>query len=250
VTFDNRRIITDLPGNLSSPWHRSEKVLTGPQGFLSTEEMKTYLSGNAPGKVKPDSELYKVEDRTGIRKNRSRRSVEDGGLYTVSYFRLKRGIGFSFDVTGTGMLLQEGILRLGGDHRSAMYSRAEWRDPTGEDVKAKIIEDKRFKLALTTPAIFKNGWLPGGIDSNSMEGTINGVQVRLLGACIGKPVGIGGFDMVKRLPKPMKKAVPAGSVYYFELKGDTGNIFDNLHLQSISDDKSQEGFGISVIGGI
>jgi len=250
VTFDNSRIITDLPGNLSSPWHRSEKVLTGHQGFLSTEEMKTYLSGNAPGKVKPDSALYEVEDRTGIRKNRSRRSVEDGGLYTVSYFRLRANTGFAVDVNGTSLLPKEGILRLGGDHRSALYGEAVWDDFSCDGIRAKIAVEKRFKIVLTTPAIFNQGWLPQGIDRERMEGSINGINVRLTGASLGKPVGIGGFDMVKRLPKPMKKAAPAGSVYYFELKDDADRLFDNLHLKSISDEKSSEGFGISIIGGI
>ncbi|MFZ5996175.1 MAG: type III-B CRISPR module-associated protein Cmr3 [Nitrospirota bacterium] len=242
-------VMTDLPSGLQHLWHPTEDALEAAAGFLSSSEMWEYLIGNIPKSTDADK-IFKTEERTGIGKSRTTRSVETGRLYSVEYFRLNGNCGFAVEVGNTKLLPESGMLRLGGDNRSARYSTVSWNDIQGEPIKKKILETKRFKLILTTHAIFTNGWMPGGIDDKTMEGSINGIAVRLISACIGKPIGIGGFDMAKGMPKPMKKAAPAGSVYYFELKdSNVDNLFGKLWLKSISDEKSQEGFGITLIGG-
>lgn len=246
----NNNALTDLPTGLHHVWYAKEDALESAAGFLSEDEMARYLMGEAPKKVIDSSNIYQVEERTGIRKNRQTRSVHEGGLYSVEYFRMKEGFGLTLEVEGTKLIPESGIMRLGGDHRSAHYHSASWKDINTKPIKDTILKNKRFKLVLLTPAIFKQGWLPEAIDTNTFEGTINGVTAKMTGACIGKPVGIGGFDLVKKMPKPMKKAVPAGSVYYFEVKDDkVDDLFERLWLKSISNERAQEGFGITLVGG-
>jgi len=246
----NNIALTDMPLELQHLWFATDSALEAASGFLSEDAMTAYLLGKAPEKIIEAKEIYQTEERTGIRKSRSTRSVETGGLYSIEYFRMKEDFGFTLDVAGTKLLPDSGILRLGGDHRSANYFKSSWNDIDTKTIKDKISKDKHFKLVLLTPAIFNQGWLPNGVDSHTFEGTINGVKVKMTGACVGKPIGIGGFDIVKEMPKPMKKAVPAGSVYYFELKdGNIDSLFEKLWLKSISDEKAQEGFGITLIGG-
>lgn len=243
-------IITDLPARLLNMWYPSEDVMEVVSGFLSLKEMARYLTGVAPSKVIESIDIFAIDERTGIRKSKTSRSVETGGLYSVEYFRLNKDIGFAVEVDNTKLLPEFGILRLGGDNRSARYSKTSWNEISTEPIKKKIADTKQFKLILTTPAIFINGWLPSGIDLNTMQGQINGIEIKLISASIGKPVGIGGYDFVKNHPKVMKKAVPAGSVYYFELKeGTVDSLFERLWLKSISDERKQEGFGITWIGG-
>jgi CRISPR-associated protein Cmr3 len=60
---------------------------------------------------------------------------------------------------------------------------------------------------------------------------------------------IGGFDMQKREPKYMRKAVPAGSIYYFEKENDSVDISQIFNSHSICDDFADinyknQGFGI------
>ena len=249
-TIPSNKIMTDMTTELLPLWYPTEKVLENPSGFLSLREMESYLLGSAPSNIMDSEDIYQVEERTGIRKSRARRSVESGGLYSVEYFRLKERIGFSVELEGVHLLPEKGILRLGGDHRSACYAVSSWDDISPAEIKSKIKENNRFKVVLLTPAIFKNGWLPGGIDKDTLEGRVNSVEVKLVGACLGKPVGIGGFDLVKKMPKVMEKAVPAGSVYYFELReGNMDEVFERVWLRSIGDKRAQEGFGISLIGG-
>lgn len=254
VSLSGSKTMTDMPNGLSNMWVSSEEPMEAVTGFLSLKEIGKYLLGNTPLSVIKLQEVYESEERTGVKKSRTTRSVETGGLYSVEYFRLKENTGFAVEVENTKLLPElgtYGILRLGGDNRSARHAAEAWDEISDkQSIKSMISETKRFKLMLTTPAIFNKGWLPDWINSDTMQGQINGINVKLTGACVGKPIGIGGYDFVKNHPKVMKKAVPAGSVYYFELtEGDVNKLFENLWLKSISDEKSQEGFGITLIGG-
>jgi len=243
--------LTDLPLSLLYMWHETEEALEAATGFLSQDEMAKYLQGEAPEATIEANAIYQTEERTGIRKNRLRRSVETGGLYSVEYFRMQEGFGFALELEGTALLPESGIMRLGGDHRSARYFKSSWKDIDIKPIKDKIVKDKYFKLVLLTPAIFKQGWLPDGIDSNTSEGIINSIKLKMTDSSIGKPIGIGGFDLAKGMPKTMKKAVPAGSVYYFELKDcNVDDLFERLWLKAIGNERSKEGFGITLIGGV
>jgi CRISPR-associated protein Cmr3 len=249
LNLSSSKTITDLPAGLSNMWSPTEKLMEAVSGFLSSIEISKYLLGTAPSITEADK-LVQTEERTGIQKSRKTRSAETGRLYSVEYFRMSESSGFAVEVENTKLLPDSGILRLGGDNRSAGYTKALWNDIPIEPIKKRIAETKRFKLVLTTPAIFNQGWLPEGIDADTMQGQINGIEIKLISACIGKPIGIGGYDFVKNQPKRMKKAVPTGSVYYFEMKdGKADNLFEKLWLKSISDEKAQEGFGITLIGG-
>lgn len=235
---------------LTPLWLKDERPLEETSGFLSIDQMKKYLVGEVPNEVITRDSLYQREERVGIKKDRSRRSAATGALYSVEYFRLKQGVGFALDLSGVISLPKEGLLRLGGDHRSAYYQEMTFAMPDIEMVKERVQKSKRFKVIFLTPALFNNGWLPDWIDKESGTGNIDGIVLRLISAAIGKPVPIGGFDFVKKMPKEMKKAVPAGSVYYFELnQGSIDEVFNIFWLKSISSEKQKEGFGITILGG-
>ncbi|HOD79558.1 MAG: type III-B CRISPR module-associated protein Cmr3 [Pseudomonadota bacterium] len=251
IDLKEKNVKTDLPTGLCHMWYPSEFALERGSGYLSQPQMERYLSGKTPEGFIEQKDIFDFEDRTGIRKNRFSRSVETGGLYSVGYFRFRKDAGFVLEIDGTDDLPEHGIIRLGGDHRSARFSRVSWTDMAKEQVKKLVVSNRFFKIILISPAIFTNGWLPGGIDIKTMEGQINDIDVRMVGACIGKPIGIGGFDIVKKTPKIMKRAVPSGSVYLFEMKGnDIEKLFNNIWLKPLSDERKNEGFGISLIGGI
>ena len=76
------------------------------------------------------------------------------------------------------------------------------------------------------------------------------ISLKLITAAVGKPIPVGGWDMAKGKAKPTYRAVPAGSVYYFELKDKNriNNLINAFHYQNISDKRSKEGFGLAFIG--
>lgn len=246
------KIRTNISFNSITPlWLRNEKPVEEADGFIYQDMMEKYLQGVVPDELIDTDDLYQKDARVGIKKDRIRKSAATGYLYSVEYFRLKEDVGFVVELSRVKSLPKEGLLRLGGDHRSAFYKETAFQMPDMEAIKRKAKDIKRFKLILLTPAIFKNGWFPDWIKSESGVGDVNGISLKLVSAAIGRPIPVGGFDLVKGMPKEMRKAVPQGSVYYFEIQKGTSidEIFKTFWLKSISEERQKEGFGITIIGG-
>jgi len=245
------RITCNYPLNSLTPlWLKTESPIEEVSGFLTVEAITKYLAGNSPDETIKSEELYQRDERVGIKKDRTKKAAATGALYSVEYFRLKEEVGFVIELGEVEKFPSEGLLRLGGDHRSAFYQESSFSMPDMGIVINKVKDTRRFKVVFLTPAIFNNGWIPDWIDAGSGLGTVNNISLKLISAAIDKPAHIGGFDLVNKTPKDMKKAVPAGSVLYFELKeGDIDKVFDTFWLKSISTERKNEGFGISIIGG-
>jgi CRISPR-associated protein Cmr3 len=73
-----------------------------------------------------------------------------------------------------------------------------------------------------------------------------GADAKLLACSVGKLINLGGFDMKAAKPKPMFKATPAGSVFFFELNEEIE--LDQFQGKKISDEFVQQGFGIAYFG--
>lgn len=110
-------------------------------------------------------------------------------------------------------------------------------------------------MSLNNSTASEGGWLPSWLNSDMLSGEYSignaaPISLKLTTAAVGKPIPVGGWDMKKGKAKPTYRAVPAGSVYYFELK-DKNRIDDLIaafHYQNISDERSEEGFGLALIG--
>ncbi|MDR4506855.1 MAG: type III-B CRISPR module-associated protein Cmr3 [Candidatus Brocadiaceae bacterium] len=247
------KVTSNLPiVSLTPLWLKTENPIEEVNGFLSLKAMESYLTGKIPdtGEIIQSESLYMKDERVGIKKDRTTKTVATGALYSVEYFRFAKDIGFAVELDGVENFPSQGLLRLGGDHRSAFYKESPFSLPDKEKVKNKIKDTGLFKIIFLTPAIFEKGWMPDWIDANSGIGTVNNITLKLISAALGKPVHIGGFDLVKKTPKDMKRAVSAGSIFYLQLeKGSIDEVFDAFWLKSISTEKRNEGFGITIIGG-
>jgi CRISPR-associated protein Cmr3 len=145
------------------------------------------------------------------------------------------------------------MIRIGGEAKSAFTRKTdEFKPPELSDATMnKIAKEKRFKLYLATPALFENGWLPALINKKTLQGERDGLSLKLLTVAIGKSISIGGWDMHKKSPKEMRKAVPSGSVYYFEIiDGAVNKVYQQFHYNNISDYGAEQGFGLVFVGGI
>ena len=115
--------------------------------------------------------------------------------------------------------IKYGYLKLGGENKVCRFHDCQ---------KNKFLMDNSYsynqinktdyiKLVLTSPCIFKkNNYIP------QLKNT------EVIVASTGKPYDIGGFDMMLKMPKPMCKAVPEGSVYVLKNKD-----FNNKTLKEI-----------------
>jgi CRISPR-associated protein Cmr3 len=213
----------------------TEEVEELEAGLLGITPFKQYLQGNTSGlKAKQIDDFIQKENKIGIQRTNETHISEDGRLYRVGMNRLTR-LKFCIEFEGLE-IAKKGLLKLGGEGKTVKY------DDGVLESNFKIshqVQSTTFKLVLKTPAIFENGWLPNLIDNQ---------KIKLLSACIGKAINIGGFDMIAKEPKYMCKAVPAGSVYYLEADNEQ-TIKDTFASHSISDNfkdnnYQNQGFGL------
>ena len=148
------------------------------------------------------------------------------------------------------------IAPVGGERRLVEFSRHEednalWKYP--ENLQ-ETIEDN-LRLVLASPAIFINsGWLPDWIDAVTLTGTIpnTNVTVKLVSAVTERwqPVSGWSYESSTSLRhKPMRRAVPAGSVYFFRITNGTLET-KSIWLNSICTDEQNinDGFGLVLAG--
>ncbi|MDO4699977.1 MAG: type III-B CRISPR module-associated Cmr3 family protein [Moraxella sp.] len=124
--------------------------------------------------------------------------------------------------------------------------------PTQDDAD-KINELNGFSLAFITPCIFAKGALPAWIDKDTLTGTIpeTGIKVQLKAMVIDRWQAVSGWDSLQWKPKATRRAVAAGSVYWFEI---VSGQFDlptlqklSCHIWSDNDYDKYDGFGSAVL---
>jgi CRISPR-associated protein Cmr3 len=227
----------------------------GPvSGWATAEGLRFYLKGSPTdgSKVKSQSDLWTIEHRTGIGRDRKRAISKEGELYTFGAVRLKEGRGLWANINGLERSFAEkSLIGLGGEGRAGrclVLTEEKVLFPVDESVRETIDESGRFKLILLQPAKFIQGWLPDGINPDTWHGQLGGLEAELVSACVGKPMKIGGWDMLEKRSKPMSRYVPPGSVYYFRVeKGNGHTVLANLHNKKVGVE-TPDGFGHAVVG--
>ncbi|MBI3650821.1 MAG: type III-B CRISPR module-associated protein Cmr3 [Acidobacteria bacterium] len=162
--------------------------------------------------------------------------------------------------------INKGVASLGGERRLV-----SWREFQGSenifdskcpsDIVNSVVENKACRIVLLTPAYFEQGWKPTWIFQNN--------NLELKAAAIQRTQVISGWDfefvetkpdgrIIHGRPKPTRRLVPAGSVFFFKLNGNKDEIKDWISrtwMSCISDDDTKhkttprkDGFGLAVLG--
>lgn len=142
---------------------------------------------------------------------------------------------------------------LGGERRLAHWKATAgtcaWSCP--QKVRGALSATSRVRMMLVTPAVFRDGWKPGWLN-DELIGTPPGLNVslRLVGTSIQRWRAVSGWSLAKHGPKPVKRLVPPGGVYFFEIIDGKASAFADRWLEPVSDDKQdqRDGFGIAVWG--
>lgn len=215
-------------------------------GWLTKRQFQAYLA-NTPETIRYEqlSDLLNQEYKVGMARNRLSFAARENMLYAASMTRpatMEDHLNILLEVTGK-TIETASFSRFGAEGKFVNI-----RKRTDVAIPLPTITDNRLKVILTTPCFFDAGAIP-----EWMQGvepfTGKGLKVNLVAAAIGKYQSIGGFDVKKGQPKPMRRAVPAGSVYYLECE-DAGALAETIHSKSIADkEKDQwQGFGIAYVG--
>lgn len=221
----------------------SEHVEAMSNCIVTELTINKYLQGNTEViKTNNLSKWVKTEPKIGVGLNNATRSSEEGKLYRVGMLRPETSkkqenkvtfvVEYEFQKEYTPV-----SLRLGAENKISEIESFEKQS----NLKIPSITGKFFKLYFITPALLKDAENPQ-IEINNLLENIG--EIKLLAAFTGKSIPVGGFDIKKREPKEMKKAVPAGCVYYFEIvKGIASDIVEKLYNSKISQ-RTNEGFGL------
>lgn len=140
---------------------------------------------------------------------------------------------------------------LGGERRLVHWQTADqhrlWQCPP--EVKQALENAQYVRMVLVTPAIFSGGWKPGWLNSG-LTGTFGGVKLELVGVCCGRWQAVSGWCLETQKPKPTRRMVPSGSVYFFRCCAGTAGDLAQQWLRSVCDDEQEQrdGFGLAVWG--
>jgi CRISPR-associated protein Cmr3 len=214
-----------------------------------------------------------IEERTHVRIDSDAGSAADENLFTTAALvlsHLPRHGALDFasislsarvraaDWCGEAVAHLDTLHPLGGERRLARWKRSArpiaWSCP--EKIRKALMATSRVRMVLATPAIFKDGWKPGWL-SDDLIGTPPGanVSLRLRGVSIRRWRAVSGWSLAElpgqpRGPKPVKRMVPAGGVYFFETVDGKALDLADRWLEPVSDDEQDrgDGFGLATWG--
>ncbi|GCD78004.1 type III-B CRISPR module-associated protein Cmr3 [Thermaurantimonas aggregans] len=237
----------ECPEILYTPLRKKVDELN--KGILSKNRFVHYLNYNE-SEIFADSlsKYITSEPKIGIGRDNNSRTTSgeaEGKMYRVNMQRLDNAEKnkLKIAVEYENLTLDDtGIVRFGGENKSVFYKHIDQSQVPNLHLKTENLKSDILRVYLNTPAILENGYCPKAfLNSNDFE---------LLTYAIGKPLFAGGFDMAKQAPKPMYKAVPAGSVYYLKAKNPQ-QVFEHLYQNNPFNEIEgfeKQGFGKFYIG--
>ncbi|MBK7251276.1 MAG: type III-B CRISPR module-associated protein Cmr3 [Gammaproteobacteria bacterium] len=215
------------PGLLSSAQLEQVPILAEAErgkpeaGYWLTQVgWSVYLAGQQllPEHLVASKDLWSLESRVGVGLHATARRADDGKLFTTQAIAFRTGVGFLASARAE-RLPEQGLLRFGGDGRAATIAPCESELPPALPQPCG-----RFKVVLTTPGLFPQGWLPPAIDEARLW-RLPGATARLVCAAIPRAQVVSGWDLARREPKPAQRVAPTGSVYWFDdFQGDTDEL--------------------------
>lgn len=215
-------------------------------GYIDAVQLGRLLRGEVPvGRLIPREDLWETEYAVGLTRDEISRTAKEAHLYSINRIRLKNGVHLLMGIEGIDEKLlnqlDNAVLPMGGEGRMASLEIVRPRtDVSGIRPELRAIDGRiRFTLMHITPA-FLERW-PGPGDE------IPGVPGKVVSACIGRAVRIGGWDSVERRPVDLKPFIPAGSIWFCEADEDQLSDVQKLHSARIGE-YTGFGFGEVVLG--
>lgn len=210
--------------------------------YLTAAGMARALAGGLPESldIRTAGELWQVEPRIGIRRDRATRTTPEDALYQIHHVRLLPKVALAVAIEGLPAGWQpQALAPLGGESRMAWVTPiADLALPPAPPLAG---EPLRYTVTLVTPARFADdSWRQAG-------GALAGLPGRIVSACLGKPVLIGGFDSRARAPKPLVPYLPAGSSWFMETSAADAAQVLAAHGSKIGE-QTAWGFGQILIG--
>lgn len=287
--------LTNLPYHLQPVYLTAEdksKPCSKPPRFWRWDELKQWLLDPATIANKV-YDLPKVgqsgpvlEWRTHVKINSASQTAQEGALFQTRGLeftccakdqeqrpKLSEAQRLAFAVNtnadekslGTDEILA-GLSHLGGERRIVCWresgSGIDLFNSRSTDLPYfdSIVKTRRCRVVLLTPAHFKAGVMPTSL----CDEKVHGFRPQLKAIANGRYQVVSGWDFERDTtnpkwkhgkPKPTRRLVPAGAVYWLDLSEakDNNQIeawIAHVWMRSVSDDEQdqRDGFGLAVLG--
>ncbi len=204
--------------------------------FIEMSSLFKFYSKGIDPSLRKFETIFRADYKIGIAINKKTKTAKKNNLYRIdlTQFENKSGLLIEYEFDGEESFEPSGILKLGGEGKTAKFNNFEPNrvlkelDKYRDRELKKIKQDGYFKLYFKASALLKD--------------EIKGLK--LLSANVGKYIPIGGFDMESKKIKEMKKFIPAGSIFIYRLEDDTINDIREHIEKEIEFDESHKGFGL------
>ena len=237
-----------------------EKPISSPPRYWKQAAFEAWLEKPADGVISPDEigiQGPRREYRTHVSIYPETQSALPGALFQTSgmeFVALKQASEETLELrkacslalaVDTKVELREGLDVLGGERRAVRWQKSRSSFPA---CPAKVKEDMlrwgAGRLVLLTPACFESGFLPDWLAKT--------YSVEVMAAVLPRYQTISGWDYEKPRPKPTRRLVPAGSVYFlkFNDKERIEAFIKDIWMQTVSDKEQdrRDGFGLAALG--
>ena len=241
LTLSKKPIQTDLGLKLFySVFTAKPKFFFYQQPYCLLSQFKDYRKNGIMPVVEnaksPDFEEQHIGISLQYNRNSKRtKQAEESLFYMTPYNRLPHDMRLYFRISceNNDIIsdLEKEYCKLGSEGRGAIIENCAPKlvvKFNENEFYDDLVKQKKFKLILLQPGLFKNGWVPFENKSGDWKiFTYNGLELKLLYAQTGDVKKISGMSMRQQKIndnqqrgsglKPMLNAVPAGAVYYFEI---------------------------------
>jgi CRISPR-associated protein Cmr3 len=233
-------------------WSGSTPPRSAAGWFLTSDGYAAWARGAAPdpGQLVHADRLWVSEPRVGVGLESGRRMAEDGQLYTFGFVRLRQDVYLGFEARGTALAPGCRVV-LGGEGRTC------WLDRGPVLPQAPVPGaggGAGLRLATATPTLAQHGSALPGFTALGEAGALTGRRLRLAGACVPGHTLVGGWDLARGGPKPLRRAIPAGSTFLLQPEEAGGELPDpaDLHGTNLADfpgeHLARQGFGLLLAG--
>lgn len=255
-------------------WVEFEKWLLDPNTLANKELQLSMLGHNGP----------ELEWRAHVKIQNQTQTAEEGALFQTRGLafthraddgQFAHRLAFAVSANAEGLNLNSDGIRTGLSHLGGERRIVCWRESKGDDLFASkcpdeirnyIVDTKRCRVVLLTPAYFKEGMMPTWLCDDKEHGFKLQVKAIANNRCqvvsgwdleyVGAKKENGKERIIRGRPKPTRRLAPAGSVFWFELlkedsfKNSIEKWIERVWMNCISDEDQdrKDGFGLAVLG--
>lgn len=225
-----------------------KEPLKDASGYLSSEHYSFYLNARSlpDGAVRPASEFWVRESRTHVAIESEYGTAADSMLFAIPFVRFQHGSGITIDVDGdNGLLGTVEWLKLGGEGRVARILEAEASSSAHRIAQTTGM----IRVIITSPSPFAKGWLPDKWTETGKFPFLGG-EAEFQGCVVNRHSTVSGWDLAQHRPKPSRRAVAVGSVYYLKVNDLNPELLKTHPSLCIHPDDIRIGYGTFHIGNL